>query len=125
MNNLNLKNIGVDIVSNCRFAEKISDTNFVSRILSEKEKEVFISFGSNVRKVEYLAGRFAAKEAIIKAANTALKTADSSFNYRDISVLNDETGAPYVEFAFKVDFSILISISHTSENTVAFAMSLI
>jgi holo-[acyl-carrier protein] synthase len=113
-----MKNIGIDIIKNERFDNKLEDDLFISRILSTKEKEVFTSFNSRSRKVEYLAGRFAAKEAIIKAINkTSL-----SFDYKDISVLNDENGSPYVEFSFKVDFYILLSISHTDENSVAVAV---
>lgn len=113
-----MKNIGIDLVNNDRFTNKIGKDDFINRILSSKEKEVFTSFTSDTRKVEYLAGRFAAKEAIIKA----ISKTGYSFNYVDVSVLNDETGAPYVEFDFKVDFYLMLSISHTQTNTVAIAI---
>lgn len=113
-----MKNIGVDIVKNSRFEEMINDEKKYSRILSDKEIQVFSDITAKKRKIEYLASRFAAKEAIIKAIN---KT-NVSFNYRDVSVLNDTKGAPYVEFNFKVNFYILISISHTDEDSLAFAV---
>lgn len=113
-----MKNIGVDIVKNSRFEEMINDEKKYSRILSDREVQVFIDITAKKRKIEYLASRFAAKEAIIKAIN---KT-NLSFNYRDISVLNDANGAPYVEFSFSVNFYILISISHTDEDSLAFAV---
>lgn len=113
-----MKNIGVDIVKNERFKEMINDEKKVKRILSPKEVEVFSTFSAEKRKIEYLASRFAAKEAVIKALNkTNLK-----FNYVDISILNDATNAPYVEFSFKVDLYVLISLSHSDENSIAFAV---
>jgi holo-[acyl-carrier protein] synthase len=113
-----MKNIGIDIVRNERFKEMLVDEKKYSRILSAKEIEVFRSFNSEKRKLEYLASRFAAKEALVKA----LSKTKISFNYTDVSVLNEENGAPYVEFAFKTDIYVLISISHTEDDSIAFVI---
>jgi holo-[acyl-carrier protein] synthase len=65
--------LGTDVVE----VERIRQTyeqfgdKFVMRILSPQEREDFQQF-SDSRKVEYLAGRFAAKEAVAKATGAGL-----------------------------------------------------
>jgi len=113
-----MKNIGVDIVKNDRFKDMVNKSRKYSRILSPKEVEIFTTFTSEVRRIEYLASRFAAKEAMIKALN---KT-DASFNYVDVSILNDNDGAPYIEFGVKLNYDFLISISHSEDNSIAFVV---
>lgn len=111
-------NIGVDLIDNSRFESMINDDKKVKRILSEFEQIIYSEITSDKRKIEYLASRFSAKEAVIKAINKE----NLSFSYSDISILNDKKGAPYVVFNFEVDFEVLISISHTDTNSVCFAI---
>lgn len=113
-----MKNIGVDIVENDRFKEMIYDEKKVNRILSEDEVKIYNKITSEKRKIEYLASRFCGKEAVIKAINKKRL----SYGYKDISILNDEVGAPYVKFNFEVNFEVLISISHSNNNSIAFAV---
>ncbi|HOI46215.1 MAG TPA: holo-ACP synthase [Bacilli bacterium] len=113
-----IQSIGVDIVDNNRIKEQINNNAFIKRILSAKEYEVFESFSLEKRKIEYLAGRFASKEAIFKA----IKVAEKTINYKDISILNDENQAPYVEFDYLKDKKIHISISHETNMTIAFVI---
>lgn len=61
--------IGCDIVN----IDRIKDPYKIARrILSEQEYEQFSNYSSN-RQKEFLAGRFAAREAIIKALPIPLK----------------------------------------------------
>ncbi|MDD4388693.1 MAG: 4'-phosphopantetheinyl transferase superfamily protein, partial [Bacilli bacterium] len=60
-----MRNIGIDIVENKRFNAFIDNPRKYSRILSAKEKDLFVQITNKSRKLEYLAGRFAAKEAVI------------------------------------------------------------
>lgn len=113
-----MKNIGIDIVENERFSKMINDEKKISRILSNLEVKIFSEITSDKRKIEYLASRFCAKEAVIKAINKE----GLSFSYKDISILNDDVGAPYVEFSFEVDFKLLISISHSNNSSVCVAV---
>ncbi len=103
--------IGVDIVELDRL--NVDHDHFVKRILTEKEYEVFNSFESIQRKKEYLGGRFAAKEAYMKAYHKGI----GQISFHDIEVLNREDGSPYLN-----DENALISISHEKTYAVAFVV---
>lgn len=98
--------IGCDIVENKRLIDK-SD-KFIDMVLTEKEKKLYEQKG-----VEFLAGRFAAKEAIMKCLPDIEK-----YRFTDIEVLNDEKGKPYTNIKEIED----ISISHEKEYTIAVAL---
>lgn len=104
--------IGIDIVENKRIEKSISDY-FLNFVLSKEELEIYNNKPSKKKQVEFLAGRFAVKEAIIKAM------ADVELPYRnELLVLNNDNGKPYVKYK---DYNILISISHEQNYTVAVA----
>lgn len=113
-----MKNIGIDIVKLERFRDFLENKKKCARILSEKEIAVFENISSTTRRLEYLAGRFAAKEAIIKAVSCL----GIGFSYADLSILNDEKGAPFLECEKLSDHDIIISISHTGSDAVAVAV---
>ena len=98
--------IGVDIF--CLNRIDLNKKHMVERILTKKEYEVFESFQSPQAKKEYFGGRFAAKEAYIKAGH-------SDTMYQHIEILNNEIGQPY----FTNDSQALLSISHEKEYVVA------
>lgn len=98
--------IGVDLVEIKRINLKIAN-----KVLSSKELEVFNSLNDSLKK-EYLAERFAVKEALFKADN-------SFFNYDKVSVLNDEKGKPYLE-----DINGHVSIAHDGGMVCAFVVIL-
>jgi len=105
--------IGTDIVKISRLSEHL-----VSKILSSSEIVQYESFSSPTRKQEYLAGRFAAKEAIIKAVSTF----DGFCNMSDISINNDESGKPIVVYPKYENRKIHISISHEKDYAVAYCI---
>ncbi len=72
--------IGIDIVEVSRISERLAE-----RILSEEEYFIW----EKNRKDEFLAGRFALKEAFFKAVGTGIR--DVRLN--SISFLPDELGA--------------------------------
>lgn len=102
-----MEEIGIDII-NISFVKKMikkHGNSFAKKILSEEE---FIEFSiKKRRKFEFLAGRFAAKEAFFKATNL-------QFEYKDISILNNERGKPYLVLKeqYKKYENCKISISH-------------
>lgn len=103
--------IGVDIVDLDRL--DIENQHFVEKILSINEYKIFKNLTSKQRKVEFLGGRFAGKEAYMKAHHKGL----GSFNFHDIEILNDKDGCPYLN-----DELAEISISHEKKYAIAFVM---
>ncbi|MGO2265408.1 MAG: holo-ACP synthase [Vagococcus salmoninarum] len=103
-----IKGIGVDIVEMERIQKIISDNlKFVDRVLTDKEYERFASLKGR-RQVEYLAGRFACKEAFSKAYGTGI----GKLTLQDIEILTGERGEPIVtKSPFKGN--VHVSISHT------------
>ena len=79
------------------------------------------------RRIEHLAGRFAAKEAVMKVLGTGWY---GGVAWTDIEVANDPTGRPEVvlsgrcrELAEEMGLDrILISITHVETNAVASAL---
>lgn len=108
------KAVGIDIVEFNQIKSKIND-KFIKRILSENELKRYNSITNEQRKLEYIAGRFAAKEAYTKV----YKKFDTPLNFVDVEVLNDELGAPYIKSKYKSDDTILVSISHSANYVVA------
>ena len=86
---------------------------FAQRVLTDKEMERFASLKGR-RQIEYLAGRWSAKEAFSKAMGTGI----GKLGFQDLEVLNDEKGAPYFS---KSPFSgkVWLSISHTDQFVTA------
>ncbi len=102
--------VGCDIVEIKRI-EAQSDV-FARRVLSKGEYECAMTYESG-RKNAFIAGRFAAKEAIFKAIPKCTLTISK------IEVLNDEEGQPYCEIK---GYKIHISISHEKNYAIAYAM---
>ncbi|HFU3984922.1 TPA: holo-ACP synthase [Streptococcus suis] len=82
-------------------------TNFPERILTERELKRYQEL-KNRRQLEYLAGRWAAKEAFVKALGTGI----GKITFRDIEILNDQNGAPYMSMS-PFDGITWLSISHS------------
>ena len=86
---------------------------FAQRVLTDKEMERFASLKGR-RQIEYLAGRWSAKEAFSKAMGTGI----GKLGFQDLEILNNEKGAPYFS---KSPFSgkVWLSISHTDQFVTA------
>jgi holo-[acyl-carrier protein] synthase len=108
-----IKGIGTDIVEIARIDHKLVD-----RILSVPEIEKYSNFKSESRKSEFLAGRFAVKEAIYKA----LGHLDFSLSMTDLIILNDQYGCPYLLCDKLKNERIKISISHERLFAIAFCV---
>lgn len=107
--------IGLDIVELNRI-EGINNrtSKFRERILTQQELNYYDKL-SAYRQLEYLAGRFASKEAFSKAMGTGIGECCS---FQDIMVLRNDVGKP--ELYFKGELvNGFISITHTK--TVAAA----
>ncbi|MCI0473230.1 MAG: holo-ACP synthase [Ignavibacteria bacterium] len=110
-----IKGIGIDIIDIKRIksiSEKFGD-KFFERIFTDKEIEYCKSF--KAKPDPHFAGRFASKEAYSKALGTGIS---KDFKWKDIEILNDERGKPYIHHTAESEFSkykYYISISHTDE----------
>ena len=119
--------IGTDIVEINRISKSLEQfpEKFPSKILAQDEYQVFLG---HPRQIEYLAGRFAGKEAILKAFGTGLREC----SWSNISILNNILGKPYVIITGDLLVTaktknvnpekIYISLSHTKEYAVAFCI---
>ncbi|MBI5402746.1 MAG: holo-ACP synthase [Ignavibacteriae bacterium] len=113
-----IKGIGIDIIDIKRvkrIMEQFGD-RFFEKILTEKEVEYCKSFS---KPDLHFAGRFAAKEAYSKSIGTGIS---KDFGWRDIEILNDGRGKPYINHTKNNEYSSLVfhvSISHTDEYACA------
>ena len=97
-----------------------SGSNFLNLIYTPKE----IEYCESTRNAKYChyAGRFASKEAYSKSIGTGIS---KDFGWKDIEILNDSRGKPYIHHLKENEFSndkYYISISHTDEYATAFVV---
>ena len=110
-----IEGIGLDIVELERIVElDARSPKFRMRILTEEELVIYEKHKSH-RRTEFLAGRFAGKEAFAKAKGTGI---GAQCNFTDISILPAQSGKPNLFFK-GIAVNGLISITHT--RTVAAA----
>lgn len=118
--------IGTDIIEISRIKEAIERSSlFIERNFSQNEIEYLRS--RNYR-AEHVAGRFAAKEAISKALGTGFR----EFSLIDIEIDRTTLGKPIVVLKGKAkqiaqklakgSYKIHLSISHSKENAIAYAI---
>ncbi len=113
---------GIDLVSIKRIENIVRrwGDNFICRIFTPLEQE-YCEKKSN--KYQSYAGKFAAKEALLKALGLGLR----GVNWKEIEVINDNLGQPTIKTSGrlkeitsnkKVD-KYFLTISHTKEYALA------
>jgi len=119
--------IGVDIVENSRITKSLKNNLFISRIFSNSE----ILIAKKLKNKEnYYSKRFAAKEAFAKSIGTGFR---NNLNFKDISIINDNTGKPsfiisekikkIIKKEFKVSsFNFFLSISDEKKYSIAYVI---
>lgn len=112
--------IGTDLVSIDRIRKIYNKFSykFVQKILSNQEQVIYSQFENDEHKIRYLAKRFAAKEAFVKALGIGI----GDVGFKDISILNDAKGKPYINLANVSKFNIELSISDERDYAVAFVV---
>ncbi len=119
---------GIDLVDFPRIEEMIErhGERFVNRVFTAAEQKYANAHRNSVEKY---AGRFAAKEAILKLVGTGWR---GKIAWTDVEVVNDPSGQPVVrlsgevkEIAEKLGIrQISISITHTANFAIASAVAL-
>ena len=107
-----IQGIGLDIVETSRIERLLERYHhqFIKLILTEKETAIFSHIKNQQRRVEWLAGRFSAKEAISKAIGTGIQ---KRLTLKDIEVIPMENGQPRAFIYGKYHEKIHLSITHT------------
>jgi holo-[acyl-carrier protein] synthase len=109
---------GIDIVTISRIEAASRNPRFLKRVFTETELEYSLKKKAPHR---HLAGRFAAKEACLKALTTGLSRGAS---WKDIEVVNSGDGSPVLNLrsAAKKYLSgrkVFVSIAYTKDLAVA------
>lgn len=110
-----IKGIGLDIVEidRIRKANDMSDL-FKERILTPRELVIFDQLKTR-RQLEFLAGRFSAKEAYSKANGTGI---GKMCKLQDIEILPNTIGKPVLFYQGK-EANGFVSITHSKEYAAA------
>tara|TARA_B100000945_G_scaffold70938_1_gene53940 strand:- start:2751 stop:3140 length:390 start_codon:yes stop_codon:yes gene_type:complete len=121
--------IGTDLLEKTR-VEKILrrfKTKFISKVLTTKEIDFYDSLDCSKRKVDFLSNNFAAKEAVSKVLGTGFSL---GVTLKSIEIIRNLNGSPLVVLKNEAKNiakskgikEILISISDTKEQSMAFAL---
>ena len=119
--------IGVDVIQNKRIRNLTSNKSFIKRTFGKKE---IVLLKKNLNKTNFMAKRFAAKEAFAKAIGTGFRY---NLNFKDIEILNDKIGKPFfykskkineiINKRFKIKkYNLFLSISDEKDYSVAFTI---
>lgn len=104
--------VGVDIVEVARIEEAMKNLRFLERILTPSELKL-------ATNVQFVAGRWAVKEAVAKAVSVRL-------TWQDVEILPDENGRPTAHVknaSFNSETDRLhVSISHERGHAVGLAI---
>lgn len=103
--------IGCDIEEIARISKINVNHRLAYRILGEFELELYKRFNSS-RQTEFLAGRFCAKESIVKALKQTI-----TMKHIDLILNNGE-------FTTQINnYTVQVSISHTKQHAMAMVIA--
>ena len=118
--------IGTDIVSTLRIKKLITENGdkFLNKIYTDKEIEYC---NSNSKPYIHLSGKYAAKEAFVKALGTGFRY---GINFKNIEIKNDILGKPFIKIdktlSHKIkkkhkikNFNIFLSLSDENKYAIA------
>lgn len=110
--------IGIDLVQ-LRDMLTGGVDHYKNLILNEKELKLLDNIPSLEGQAMFVAGRYAAKEALFKA----LRKYNTNINYHDVSVLNQKDGYTYIESdLIESEMNIHLTMTHTSEYALAYVV---
>lgn len=110
---------GMDLVEIDRIAQSLESPAFVKYVFGARETAELQTRG---RGAQHFAGAFAAKEAFSKALGTGIR----GFSLREVELLHDELGAPYLALSGRAaaladekNLEFAVSITHTKTYAAA------
>lgn len=119
---------GIDLIECARVGEVLErhGERFLERILTPAERAYI---ATKREPLPHIAGRFAAKEAILKVLGTGWR---GQISWNDVEVLNDSAGQPLVALsgecarvaARRGIGRVIVSITHTKNYAAAAAIGL-
>jgi holo-[acyl-carrier protein] synthase len=119
---------GIDLVDFPRIEDMVNrhGERFLDRVFTSSEQAYA---KANKNNIEKLAGRFAAKEAILKLVGTGWR---GKIAWTDIEIINSQTGQPKVNLSGEVKkiadslgiSQISVSITHTANFAIASAVAI-
>jgi holo-[acyl-carrier protein] synthase len=119
---------GIDLVDFPRIEDMVKrhGERFLDRVFTAAEQKYA---KANKNDIEKLAGRFAAKEAVMKLVGTGWR---GKIAWTDIEVVNNKAGQPHVRLSGEVRkiankmgiTAISVSITHTANFAIASAVAL-
>jgi holo-[acyl-carrier protein] synthase len=125
---MSILGIGTDIVECLRIAQMIERHGelFIARVYTPHEIEYC---QSRKQATQHFAGRWAAKEAVLKALGTGWRR---GISWRDVEIRNLRTGLPMIAvYGGAKDYmaqagivQVMISISHCRSHATAYAVAL-
>lgn len=123
-----IRGIGVDAVSIRDISDLLERMTKGSLSKMFTERELFAA-SDKTNPAEYLATRFAAKEAVFKAIAPSLP--EKSFDFRRVETRNNADGSPYIHVSTYLRdimdragiVSLLISITTTGDMAIAFVIA--
>lgn len=113
--------LGVDITEIDKIERSAGSEAFLRKLFTPAEREAVAEFQN---QFEHLAGKFAAKEAFMKALGAGIR---QEVGFTQIEVLNEESGRPFLRLGGQAQarFAALgaraahVSISHSAGMAVA------
>ena len=123
---MNVISHGIDMVDCSRLQASVDKhgQKFLDRVFTPVELEYCLGKKNHS---QHLAGRFAAKEAVLKVLGTGWR---NGIAWTDIEIRNEESGQPYVSLTGKCCeiaeglglVKVLVSISHIATHAIASAI---
>jgi holo-[acyl-carrier protein] synthase len=113
--------IGLDLLEIARLERALERRpRLAERLFTDAERAYA---AARARPGQHLAARFCAKEAVAKALALA------GWNFRDVEIVNDESGAPHVTLhgsvrarAAELGVAVSVSLTHTGTQAAAVAV---
>ncbi len=121
--------IGMDLVEIDRIRRMLegqAGSRFMERVLTERERE--LARGKGGRLAEFVAGRFAAKEAAVKALGCGI---GAKAGFQDVEIVPGEDGRPLCKLSAAARerlgegelLRLHVTITHTGQLAAAYAVA--